>query len=175
MLLILILNTVNIDTTYCWYWYEIRLIPILNTIDTDAKYYQYRSNILFHCYATFLRLRRECHTQNLLETTRNLDQFLSKSDAIWSVSDQFEVFTYLGGGPLLTVIGVLSNNTNTITTAPKCSLIYSVDRSTRSTGGTISTSSTSSTSSTRSVLVVRVVLLLLVVLVVIVVPVVFEY
>jgi hypothetical protein len=31
-------------------------------------------------------------------TNRNLDQFLLKSDAIWPVSDQFEVFTYLGRG-----------------------------------------------------------------------------
>jgi hypothetical protein len=42
---------------------------------------------------------------------RNLDQFLSKSDAIGLVSDQFKVVTYLGGGPLLTVLRVLSKMT----------------------------------------------------------------
>jgi hypothetical protein len=45
----------------------------------------------FYYYATFLRLRRECHIQNLLEQSFNLDQFLSKSDAIRPVSEQFEV------------------------------------------------------------------------------------
>jgi hypothetical protein len=37
--------------------------------------------ILCHI-AKFLRLRRECYNRNLLETNRNLDQFLSSSDAI---------------------------------------------------------------------------------------------
>jgi hypothetical protein len=32
------------------------------------------------------------------------------------VSDQFKVVTYLGGGPLLAVLGVLSKITNTTTT-----------------------------------------------------------
>jgi hypothetical protein len=32
----------------------------------------------------------------------NLAQSLSKSDVFGLVSDQFEVLTYLGGGPLLT-------------------------------------------------------------------------
>jgi hypothetical protein len=48
-------------------------------------------------------------------------------------------FDLLGCGPLLTVIGVLSTNLK----EPKCSLIYSVDRS-----STSSTSRTSITSST---------------------------
>jgi hypothetical protein len=47
-----------------------------------SSYYYYRSNLLFYYYATFLRLRRECHIQNLLETSRNLHQFLSTSDVI---------------------------------------------------------------------------------------------
>ena len=33
----------------------------------------------------------------------NLDQFLSTSDQIWLVSDEFKVLTSLGGGPVLTV------------------------------------------------------------------------
>jgi hypothetical protein len=41
--------------------------------------------------------------QNLFEQLSNLAQFLSKSDAIRFVSDQFEVLTYLGGGPVFTV------------------------------------------------------------------------
>jgi hypothetical protein len=45
--------------------------------------------------AAFLRLRRGCHIRNLLEPNRNLDQFLSTSDARWLVSDQFEV-TWVG-------------------------------------------------------------------------------
>jgi hypothetical protein len=49
----------------------------------------------------FLRLRRECHIQNLLENCR-----------IWPNSYQnpmqFDLFQYLCGGPLLTVRGVLS-------------------------------------------------------------------
>jgi hypothetical protein len=61
------------------------------------------AKLLLYYYATFLGLRQECHSQNLLETWWNLDQFLSTSDAIWLVSDQFEVLTYWGGDPLLTV------------------------------------------------------------------------
>jgi len=61
------------------------LIPMLNTIVTDIKYSQYRF-VFYYYYATFLRLRRECHIRNLFEICRNLDQFLSTSDAIWPVS-----------------------------------------------------------------------------------------
>jgi hypothetical protein len=39
----------------------------------------------YYYYATFLRLRRECHIQNLPEKTPNLEQF------------QFKVVNYLGG------------------------------------------------------------------------------
>jgi hypothetical protein len=81
---------------------------MLNIINPDTKYFQYLSTTRFYYCATFLRLRRECHIRNLLETRRNLEQFLSTSDAIWLDSDQFKVFTYLGGGPLLTVLGVFS-------------------------------------------------------------------
>jgi hypothetical protein len=86
-------------------------MPILNTINTNTKCYQYRS---FFYYATFLRLRRECNIQNLLEQRCNLDHVFSKSDAIWRVSDQFKVLKYLVEGPLLTVLGVLSNITRTL-------------------------------------------------------------
>jgi hypothetical protein len=48
-------------------------------------------------YATSLRLRWECHIQNLLEQLWDLAQFLSKSNAIWLVSNQFEVLINLGG------------------------------------------------------------------------------
>jgi hypothetical protein len=72
---------------------------IIAAIQYHYYYYYYRSNLLFYYYATFLRLRRECHIQNLLETSCNMDQFLSTSDAILRVSDQFKVLTYLGGGP----------------------------------------------------------------------------
>jgi hypothetical protein len=63
---------------------------------------------VFCYYATFPRLRRECRIQSLLEQCRNLHQFLSTSDAIWLVSDQFNVLTYLGMGPLLTVLALFS-------------------------------------------------------------------
>jgi hypothetical protein len=53
------------------------LILILNTFNTDTKYnqYSYFQVVFFSCwfvgffcyYATFLRLLRECHIQNLLE------------------------------------------------------------------------------------------------------------
>jgi hypothetical protein len=48
-------------------------------------------------YATSLRLRLECHIQNLFEQLHNLSQFLYTSDAIWPVSGECEVLTYLGG------------------------------------------------------------------------------
>jgi hypothetical protein len=75
---------------------------MLNIMNTDTQYDQYLSFfentnvfgvlnkhllfklwfvILWH-YATFLRLRRECHIRNLPEQNRNLHQSLSKSDAI---------------------------------------------------------------------------------------------
>jgi hypothetical protein len=104
------LHTCNTNTKYCYYRYRILLIPILNTIKTDTKYKQYLSHLWFYYYSTFLRLRRECHIQNLLEQNRNLDQFLSKSNAIWHVSDQFKVLTYLGGGPCPQ--GALKNYSN---------------------------------------------------------------
>jgi hypothetical protein len=86
---------------------------ILNTLNTHAKNKNntYIVDIDFCYYATFFRLRRECHIRNLLEPFFNLDQCLSKSDGIRPVSDQFKVVTYLGVGPLLTVLGVLSNIT----------------------------------------------------------------
>jgi hypothetical protein len=49
------------------------------------------SDLLVYKYTTFLGLRRECHIQSLLEILHNLDQFLSKSDALWLVSDQLKV------------------------------------------------------------------------------------
>jgi hypothetical protein len=58
---------------------------MLNTINTDTQYYQYRSKHIFHYYATFLRLRRECHIRNLPEQI-----------AIWTNSykhpTQFDLF-----------------------------------------------------------------------------------
>jgi hypothetical protein len=54
-------------------------------------------------YATYLRLRWECHIQSFLENLHNVAKFLSTSDAIWLVSDQFEVSTYAGGAPVRTV------------------------------------------------------------------------
>jgi hypothetical protein len=48
------------------------------------------------------------HIQNLLEKNRNLGQFLFTADAIWPVSDQFKVLTYLGGGPFLTVLALFA-------------------------------------------------------------------
>jgi hypothetical protein len=53
-------------------------------------------------YTTFSRLQRECRIENLPAKTPNLAQFLSNSDAIWPVSVEFKVLTYLGGGPVLT-------------------------------------------------------------------------
>jgi hypothetical protein len=73
-------------------------------MNNNIKYDQYRSNLFFYYYATFLRLRQECHIQSLLEQSFNLDQFLSKSDASWPVSDQFKVLTSLGGGPVMRVL-----------------------------------------------------------------------
>jgi hypothetical protein len=57
-------------------------MPILNTINTDTTYYHYRPHVLVYYYATFLRLRRECHIQNLFEQSFDLDQSLPTSDAI---------------------------------------------------------------------------------------------
>jgi hypothetical protein len=55
----------------------------------------FQISIFIWCYyATFLRLRRECHIRNLLGTSFNLDQFLSTLDAIWPVSDQFKVLSF---------------------------------------------------------------------------------
>jgi hypothetical protein len=81
-----ILNTIDTDTKYDYDRYWILLIPILNTINTD--------HFVFNYYAIFLRLRRECRIQSLLKSNRNLDQFLSKSDAIWPCSDQFNVLSF---------------------------------------------------------------------------------
>jgi hypothetical protein len=79
-------------------------------------------------YATFLRLRRECHIQSLLETTRNLDQFLSTSDAIWPCSDQFTVLSFdvLGWGstPYSPWVHQASNSSRCCTCSIVASLRY---------------------------------------------------
>jgi hypothetical protein len=53
----------------------IAIIAIIITIIIAAihfyYYYYYRSNEFFYYYGTFLRLRRECHIQNLFEQNAN--------------------------------------------------------------------------------------------------------
>jgi hypothetical protein len=110
-------------------------------INTDTKYYQYVCcPVLLIClclYYAIIQHFSDCDGSAIFGiSSKKVAIFLSKSDAIWLVSDQFKVLIYAGGGPLLTVLGVVSEIYN----EPKCSLIYSVDRS--------STSSTRSTSST---------------------------
>jgi hypothetical protein len=55
---------------------------------------------IFCYYATFLRLRWECHIQNLFEHTRKLDQFLSTPDAIFTCFGPVQSFKLLGWGSM---------------------------------------------------------------------------
>jgi hypothetical protein len=54
---------------------------------------------VFCYYATFLRLRRECHMQNLLEQTQIAPILINIGcNLICLVLDQLKLLTYLGGG-----------------------------------------------------------------------------